>query len=102
MESFGDELNVINKDKLKILWRLRLLEKFRKHLYNFMLERTRENDFFDIDSFNRNYVRDMNVTTDILNQVILELEKLGWNTYVGFGGTGLYVYSSDDIPGGVY
>lgn len=102
MDSFGDELNVINKDKLKILWRLRLLEKFRKHLYNFMLERNRENDFFDIDSFNRNYVRDMNVTTDILNQVILELENLGWNTYVGFGGTGLYVYSSDDIPNGVY
>lgn len=102
MESFGDELLVSNKDNLPTIWRDRLLERLRKHIYNFMLERKRENDFFDIDSFNRNYVKDMNVTNNLVNQVVIELVCLGWKTHIGFGGTGLYVYSSEDLPSGVY
>lgn len=102
MESFGDELNVLNKDNLSSIWRDRLLERLRKHIYNFMLERKRENDFFDLDLYNRSYVKDMNITNELVNKVVLELNELGWKTYIGFGGTGLYVYSSYDLPSGVY
>lgn len=102
MQRFGDELNIINKDNLKCVWKVKMLEKLRKHIYNFILDRKRENDFFDIDIFNRSYIKDINVTNDIINQVVLELNELGWKTYIGFGGTGLYIYSSEDLPDGVY
>lgn len=102
MQRFGEELNIINRDNLKAVWRVKMLEKLRKHVYNFMLDRKRENDFFDLDTFNRSYIRDINVTNDIVNQVVLELNELGWKTHIGFGGTGLYVYSSDELPDGVY
>lgn len=102
MNSFDNELHVLNKDNLSSIWRRRLLERLRKHIYNFMLERRDENDFFDLDSYNRKYVKDMNVTNDLINIVVLELKSLGWNIFIGFGGTGLYIYSSDELPQGVY
>ena len=102
MESFTNDLNVINKDNLRELWKDRSLRRLRKHIYNFMIERIRENDFFDIDAFNRKYVKNINITDDLINIVAIELNSLGWKTYIGFGGTGLYIYSSDDLPLGVY
>lgn len=102
MESFTNDLNVINKDNLRDLWEEKTLRRLRKHIYNFMLERTRENDFFDIDAFNRKYVRNINVADNLINRVVIELNNLGWKTHIGFGGTGLYIYSSDDLPSGVY
>ncbi len=102
MDRFGDDLNVLNKDRLRDLWMTEMMCKLRKHIYNFMLSRTRESDFFDIDTFNRKYVNNINVTNDLVNTAVEELVGLGWKTHIGFGGTGLYVYSSDELPAGVY
>ncbi len=102
MNSFGENLHVSNKSNFNTLWKDNLKQRFRKHISNFMMERKRENDFFDIDKFHRNYVKDMNITNDILNQIVIEINNLGWKTYIGFGGTGLYIYSSEDLPLGVY
>jgi len=102
MQSFTDDLNVINKYNLREIWKDRMLCKLRKQIYNFTIERTREDDFFDIDTFNRRYIKDVDITNDLVNIVVRELNDLGWKTYIGFGGTGLYIYSSDDLPSGVY
>lgn len=102
MESFGSELNVLNKDYFKSIFKERCLEKLRKHIYNFMLERNKENDFFDIDIFNRKYIKNMDIMNELVNKAVIELLELGWKTHIGFGGTGLYIYSSDELPDGVY
>jgi hypothetical protein len=34
--------------------------------------------------------------------ITAELKELGWTTYLGFGDTGLYVYSTTEKPDGVY
>jgi len=102
MESFANDLNVINKDNLRNIWKHKTLSRLRKHIYDFMISRTRENDFFDIDTFNRKYVKDIDITSNLVNTVVEELNSLGWNTYIGFGGTGLYIYSSNDSPSGMY
>jgi hypothetical protein len=101
MDNFGLELHVSNKLKLSDIKYRNLLAKLRKHIYNFMLDRE-ESNFFDIDNFNRDYVKDINMTNEMVNKIVEELNKLGWSTYVGFGGTGLYIYSSDDLPQGAY
>ena len=101
MDQFGLELHVSNKDNFLNIKYNELLEKMRKHVYNFMLNRE-ENSFFDIDIFNRKYVKDINMTNDMVNTIVKELKSLGWNTYIGFGGTGLYIYSTEDLPIGAY
>jgi hypothetical protein len=102
MYSFGEDLNVLNKDNFNNIFREKSLKKLRKCVYNFMLDRKGENDFFDIDTFNRRYVNNIDTTNDIINIVVNELNSLGWNTHIGFGFTGLYVYSSTDLPVGAY
>ena len=101
MEQFGRELRVDNKDNFKDIKYQLNMRRLRKHIYGFMLDRN-ESDFFDIDVFNRKYVKNMSITSDMINDVVKELNELGWKTYVGFGGTGLYVYSSDELPYGAY
>jgi hypothetical protein len=102
MDSFGEELNVLNKDNFKDLFFNSSLLRLRKHIYNFMLYRTEENDFFDIDMFNRKYIKNMNHTNEMINVIVKELNALGWKTFIGFGGTGLYIYSSEELPLGAY
>lgn len=102
MNSFGKELNVLNKDNFRDIFFNLSVSRLRKHIYNFMLHRVEENDFFDIDMFNRKYVKNMNSTNEMINLIVSELNELGWKTFIGFGGTGLYIYSSEELPLGAY
>jgi len=102
MNSFGQELYVLNKDNFECMFKQTYMLKLRKKLYLFMISNRNENDFFDIEKFNRKYIRDMNKTNDMINIIIKELNQLGWKTYIGFGGTGLYIYSSEDLPSGAW
>lgn len=102
MESFNEDISPSNKDNFTNTWRNRICQRLRKHIYNFILGRKNEKDFFDIDIFNRSYVKDFSLIEDIVNDIVKELNNLGWNTYIGFGGTGLYIYSSEELPDGVY
>ena len=101
MEQFGRELRVNNKDNFNDIKYKSNMCRLRKHIYRFVLNGV-ENDFFDIDQFNRKYVKNINAMNEMINSVVLELNELGWKTYIGFGGTGLYIYSSEELPQGAY
>lgn len=101
MESFPASLNVSNKDQFaKMLFDYHL-SKLRKHIMYHMLH-AKENDFFDLDTFNRNHVKNMKIMSEMASIIAAELKDLGWTTYLGFGDTGLYVYSTSEKPDGVY
>ena len=70
------------------------LQKMRSKIYIHML-RNNQNDFFDLELFDRTYVKDMKVTDAITEIVIKELEELGWKTFIGYGGTGLFIYDKE-------
>lgn len=95
------DLYVSNKSNFASIRREELKSKMRKHIRNMMLEGN-ESDFFDLDHFNRNYVKDTSLASVLMSEICEELDALGWKTFLGFGGTGLYVYSSDELPPGAY
>ena len=74
MNSFGQELYVLNKDNFECMFKQTYMLKLRKKLYLFMISNRNENDFFDIEKFNRKYIRDMNKTNDMINIIIKELK----------------------------
>ena len=102
MNSFGSDLYVLNKDNFENMFIETYTSKLRKKIYLFMKSNRNENDFFDIENFNRKYIRDMNKTNDMINNIVKELNQLGWKTHIGFGGTGLYIYSSEELPVGAW
>lgn len=96
-----DSMKLSNKPHFPAMRRGLLKEKMKKHIFQLMLEE-RENDFFDLDRFNRDYVQDTSLTLHIVAEIREELHALGWKTHLGFGDTGLYVYSTEELPAGVY
>ena len=70
------------------------LQKLRKKIYFHILQNN-QNDFFDIELFNRIYVKNIKKTEDWIKLVITELEPLGWKTFIGYGGTGLFFYDNE-------
>lgn len=97
MNTFPQELNISNKDSFSSLLFSENLKTLRNELYNFMI-RGNESDFYDLDTFNRKYVKDINETHKMVDMLCQELNELGWKTYLGFGGTGLYIYSTEEKP----
>lgn len=95
------DIHIDNKESFTSIRREELKTKMRKHIRTMVLEQN-ESDFFDIDNFNRQYVKDTMLTTALVTEVSEELKQLGWKTFLGFGGTGLYVYSSEELPPGAY
>jgi len=71
-----------------------LLQKMRKKIYRHIL-RNNQNDFFDIELFNRTHVSDMKKTESFSENIIEELKLLGWKTFIGYGGTGLFFYDKE-------
>jgi hypothetical protein len=101
METFSLTFHVSNKDKFSDEFFKKYLIKLRKIVADHML-RCNENDFVDLDTFNRKYVKDMAKTRQMAAIVSDELKQLGWNTLLGFGETGLYIYSTDEPPASAY
>ena len=101
MNTFPDYLHVSNKDDFDTIFFDECVCLFRKTVVDHLLNR-KENDFIDLDTFNRTHVRDMKLTQKMVSIIQQELSNLGWYTYLGFGDTGLYIYSTEDKPSGVY
>ena len=101
MNEFPSNLHVSNKDNFNDLFFDECVSTFRKIVVNHLLTQ-KENDFIDLDSFNRTHVRDMKMTHKIVSIIQTDLTALGWYTHLGFGDTGLYIYSTAEKPSGVY
>ena len=70
------------------------LQKLIQKIYAHML-RNNQNDFFDLELFDRKYVKDIKITDELTDIVVKKLEMLGWKTFIGYGGTGLFIYDKE-------
>jgi hypothetical protein len=61
-----------------------------------------ENSYFDIDTFMRKYKLKKNDVSNMLLQITSELTNLGWKVKTSFGGTGLFIYSTEAPPPSCY
>jgi hypothetical protein len=68
-----------------------LLKELRRQVYLQILQ-NKQNDFFDLELFNRVHVFNIKKTEEYSEVIIKELEELGWKTFVGYGGTALFFY----------
>jgi hypothetical protein len=87
--------NAKNFQKLKIQ---DILRKIRLSLYNFLVSREAETEYYDFDQFFLLSKLTEDEKDFIRATIIKELENLDWNTKLSFGGSGLYIYSTDEPP----
>jgi hypothetical protein len=96
MKEFSNILNVRNKENFAKVNYDRLKCYLRRDLYEHIISHE-EKDYFSLDEFNKR-VNNINLTRQLVNEVIPELENIGWKCKTSFGGTGLFIYSSDSPP----
>jgi hypothetical protein len=94
MQEFPKSLSSENTLQFSDLLKDYYLQQMRQDIYIHIL-RNNQNDFFDIELFDRKYVKDIKVTDKLIDIIITELEQLGWKTFLGYGGTGLFIYDKE-------
>lgn len=101
MKQFPIHLNPENKDKFTTYLYERNLSYLRKEILELVLMGD-ENNYFELDIFSRKYNLKKGEIENMCNTVIQELKNLGWNVKTSFGGTGLFIYSTDTPPMSCY
>jgi len=100
MKLFPKELNVANKATFPTLFYERTKCYLRRDIYEHMISKP-ENDYFAINTFNEQKVNNLELTKKMVQEIIPELEALGWKCQLAFGQTGLFIYS-DKKPANCY
>ena len=76
----------------------RLLCYLRKSIYEHVISND-ENDYYDFGKFcTDNFGNNSEMKEKMINTIQSELRTLGWNCKLSFGGTGLFIYSTDSPP----
>lgn len=101
MKEFPNILNVKNKVQFPDIFYNRVLCYFRKEIYEHIISHG-ENSYFDLEKFGREYCKDQTNRVELVFQmsgtIMNELVNLGWKCKLSFGGTALFIYSTDDPP----
>lgn len=97
MKEFPECLNVKNKESFRDITYNRILCYLRKQLYEHIIGND-ENNYFDFDKFRKSYSITQDDNNKMVNTVVKELTELGWKCKLSFGGTGLFIYSTENPP----
>lgn len=97
MKEFPSTLNVKNKEKFPEFYYDIVLSYLRRDIYEHVIKED-ENNYFDLDIFQRKYNLQLENRDKMIQQIIKELEDLGWNCKLSFADTGLFIYSTDKPP----
>jgi hypothetical protein len=97
------ELDINNKTQFPLIFFNNKLRDFRKDIYEYMLNRENENEYYDLDLWCRKNIKhNTDIMHDYVNIIKNELINLGWNCKTSFGNTGLFIYSTDKPPSSCY
>lgn len=111
MRTFPDQLRPENRHEFADYRKRRLLAYLRRHILENMLkpsfgpntEQTPDQSYgidltgVDLGRFNTGYVVDQN----LLSIICKELEELGWETTISYGGAMIFIYPPGEKPGEV-
>ena len=108
MDKFQDDINitgiqdVYNNDEVSKKFEKmnydRLTKELRNDIYNLIISRIDENEYFDIELFGRSHNYKNKNLEKMVSLVRNELESMGWKTKLSFGDTGLFIYSTEKEP----
>lgn len=96
MRKFPISLNVSNKSEFPDLFYSRIKCYLRRDIFEHIIS-SKEEDYFSLDHINQR-VKNIEMIKKIILELIPELEELGWKCKLSFGGTGLFIYSTEDPP----
>jgi hypothetical protein len=95
MQEFPYNFTPQYKKSFKLINISRLKCLLRQELYNHIVSHE-EKEYFSLDEFYS--VATIEEGKEIVKEIIGELVEMGWKCKTSFGGTGLFIYSSENPP----
>ena len=106
MKQFPKEISVDKKSNFGAIHYQNCLCKLRADIYDHMIKEVRidENNFFDVDNWGRQHLEaeKEKILPKLVGAIMSELENRGWKCKLTYGGTGLFIYSSEKPPRSCY
>jgi hypothetical protein len=96
MKKFPSTLGPNNKESFKQRYHDRLTCYLRKEIYEHILSHE-EREYFSLDNF-IGQIGDREIVKKIIQEIMVELRSIGWNCKTSYGGTGLFIYSTENPP----
>lgn len=97
MKDFPTNIGVKNKENFSELYYKKAIYTLRNELYEHIISKE-ENSYFEIDKFQKKYYNVPDKISEMITEVIHELNLLGWNCKLSYGGTALFIYSTEKPP----
>ena len=97
MIHFPSKLTPANTDMFKNYLYHRTLCYLRQEIYEFMLCRKDEKMFFDYDGFSKRRDVTIKLVNDMVDELVTELNKLGWSCQKAYGNTALYIIGDKNV-----
>lgn len=101
MKDFPTILNVSEKKRFPEIYYNRVVCYLRKAIYEHIISHD-ENSYFDLEQFCRTHYNEHtekeNMISKLSETIIPEIKNLGWKCKLSFGGTALFIYSTDKPP----
>jgi hypothetical protein len=94
------DINLIKTENRGMFKTMRIkiiFDKLRKKIYEHILEEN-ENNFFDLQKFDKKHLKNLELTLVIVKDIITELEDAGWKCKLSYGNTALFIYSTEKPP----
>jgi hypothetical protein len=85
-DTFITSISIKNQEKFSQLNINRICQELRKEIYNFLISRKSEEEFFDINLYKK---------YDVLEIIYKELEKAGWKYDTSYGDTCLFIFKEN-------
>ena len=96
MFKFSPDFKPKNKNIFPELFYNLMISQLRQEIYKHVISHN-ENDYFSLDKFIKK-VDNKELSKRMVNEIMSELEQLGWNCKISFGDTALFIYSGNNIP----
>lgn len=96
MRDFPSKLTPDNKNSFSDIFYDRMKCYLRRDIYEHVISHD-EDDYFSLDNFNKK-INNIELVKKMVHELIPELEQLGWKCKTSYGGTGLFIYSTDNPP----
>lgn len=102
MKNFSDKLKVDNKEYFPLIYKIIVKQKLRSAITKHIVSHE-ENDYFSLDEFKDKLdIKDIKNVKDCADELVSELKEIGWNTTFSYGGTAMFIYSTEKPPSNCY
>lgn len=96
MNKISLELSCDNKLNFLEMKLIDIHNEISNDICKFLIHRDLETEYIDLDKYYPKYGKVR--VNSIIENIIKELNDLGWKTKLSFGDTGLFIYSTEDPP----